>query len=109
MTKNDLKNGMVVETKCGERFICIDGYLVGEGAFSEFDNYDDNMENNFNKDYDIVKVFNPYWGSIINVFNKDRDEFYKIFWERDSEAKEVTMTEIEEKFGCKIKIVKEKS
>lgn len=31
----------------------------------------------------------------------------RLLWERELEAKEVTMAEVEEKFGCKVKIKRE--
>ena len=35
------------------------------------------------------------------------DTFRELLWKREEPVKEVTMAEIEEKFGCKVKIVKE--
>ena len=57
-----------------------------------------------NAEFDIAKVYEK----TICLLNLEKDLPFEmdILWER-SEVKEVTMAEVEEKFGCKVKIVKE--
>lgn len=53
--------------------------------------------------YSVPFIFNT-------LFNHDDAKANGIFWDwKREEIKEVTMSEVEEKFGCKVKIVKEKS
>ena len=108
-TKSDLKNRMVVEYRNGKRRMVVDDVLVGNTQYGELKEYNDDLSWNggyngtFASVLDIVKVY-----SEINVF-EGKDDIVKLgtpIWERH-EVKEVTMAEVEEKFGCKVKIVKE--
>lgn len=103
-TKADLKNRMVVEYRNGERRIVVDDMLMGEGQFGNLKEYDDDLifiKGSDMRGLDIVKVFDK-----INALIERKGKYLVLLWVR-SEAKEVTMSEIEEKFGCKVKIVKE--
>ena len=117
-TKDDLKNRMVVETPSG-RYMVIDNYLINENDCISLDcyNYDLSriLEVKFNnpitgiphfidtEKYLVTTVYKPQYSlNINNLFAFD------ILWRR-SEVKEVTMTEIEEKFGCKVKIINDKN
>ena len=105
MKKSDLKNRMVVEYRNGERRMVVDDMLMGDSQYGELRCYDDNLNCSVDDDmveYDIVKVFDK-----INTFREKNSKYLVLLWDR-SEVKEVTMSEIEEKFGCKVKIVKEK-
>lgn len=108
-TKSDLKNRMVVEYRNGYRRMVVDDVLVGNTRYGDLKEYNDDLSYNggyngtLDSELDIVKVY-----SEINVFG-NKDDIRKLgtpIWER-SEVKEVTMSEVEEKFGCKVKIVKE--
>ena len=65
-TKKDLKNGMIVEYRDGEKRILIDEKLINEGFFvlNELVNYNDDLiyigkeAKSIPKDLDIVKVYN---------------------------------------------------
>ena len=57
----------------------------------------------YENDYDIMKVELPYHPYCFQNLNYERNA-RKLLWER-KEIKEVTMAEVEEKFGCKVKIV----
>ena len=101
-TKSDLANGMVVEQRCGTRKIVIDDRIVGYDSYGELQRYDDILLHHINIELDIVKIYKP--ADTIEVALKSNN--LKLLWER-SEVKAVTMAEVEEKFGCKVKIVKE--
>lgn len=108
-TKSDLKNRMVVEYRNGKRRMVVDNMLIGYSQYGDLEEYNDDLSYNggyngtLDSGLDIVKVY-----SEINVFG-NKDNIRKLgtpIWQR-SEVKEVTMAEVEEKFGCKVKIVKE--
>lgn len=90
---------MVVETRRGDKFIVIDDILVGRSMWEYLDDYKENLTYPKFDNFDIVKVYDQV--KYINGYKK-----INTLWER-SEVKEVTMTEAEEKFSCKVKIVKE--
>lgn len=98
-TKSDLKNRMVVVTAQGEIYMVVDEFFINSKGFNRLSEYDDNLRTiqrlKFFND-DIVKVYDRT--TSINTLGKN------LIWERE-EIKEVTMSEIEEKFGCNIKIV----
>lgn len=100
----------------------------------ENDSYADDLTYNGSSDFDIMKVLkygevraNPLfsheaymrmitdivirrglcWNSFKDFNIKERLKPYDWTWIR-KECKEVTMADIEEKFGCKVKIIKEK-
>lgn len=102
--KSDLKNGMVVELRNGIRYIVIDNCLANWDSFSYLRFYNNKLVNFHSRDETIVKVYDK-----IKYFEELQETKIleeKLLWQR-SEFKEVTMAEIEEKFGCKVKIVKE--
>ena len=101
-TKDNLRNGMVVETRERKAYIVLENNLIDTFGFLPLDNFDDNLKGRYSNGKDIVKVYEP----ILRI-----DDFYnryqlEVLWSRP-EVKEVTMSEVEEKFGYKVKIVKE--
>lgn len=100
-TKSDLKNRMVVELRNGTRYVVIDDKILSSIGYDFLSTYNEDltMEKGPSK-HDIVKVYDQIY---CIDFNKNS---LNLLWER-SEVKEVTMAEVEEKFGCKVKIVKE--
>lgn len=110
MTLNELKSGMIVETRDGESHIIIrdfDTYgdvLAGlsdsgdiSNTWSRMSGYNQDMKFPGLPGFDIVAVYkaSPYCVDIPK----------KLIWKREELYKNVTMKEIEEKFGCKVKIV----
>lgn len=108
-TKSDLKNRMVVETRCHLFYMVIDNWLVGVSDSLDLRCYSDKLFHYYDK-YDIIKVYdavNRFDGFIpIHIIPNvvGTKSIMTLLWER-SEVKEVTMSEVEEKFGCKIKII----
>lgn len=112
MKLDDLQTGMVVVLRNEEPYIvsrnCAfhSDVLAGYKNFWElwntqidFDRYKEDMTFK-GKDmelFDIMRIYEESKDSI--PFSKG-----KLLWQRE-EYKEVTMKEIEEKFGCKVKIV----
>lgn len=117
MTKADLKTGMVVELRNGDKFLvmlnpdCEDRELISfYGGFMKLNNYDDNLnDNEGDAEYDIIKVYTAET-SICRLFESSNGKGLRLtlLWER-SEVKEMAIEEIEEQLGYKIKIVGEKN
>lgn len=112
MKKSDLKTGMVVETRNGEKYLvmlnpdCKDRELINfKGGYMPLYNYNNElMLKKFNKGFDIVKVYSV--GSSICWLLGDKEQMeFKLLWEREEETKEMTIAEIEKELGYKIKIV----
>lgn len=88
------------------------------GKIAHLNDYDDDLtsSNKSLNDYDIMAVrkssgnFVRYSVSFIFDALFYSEGYKDIFWDwKREEVKEVTMAEVEEKFGCKVKIVKEES
>lgn len=93
---------MVVEYRNGYRRMVCDDRLMGLNRSGSLHSYNNDLtyKEGGGSDFDIVKVF-----ARINQFNETELNLV-VVWER-LEIKEITMAEVEEKFGCKVKIVKE--
>lgn len=65
----------------------------------ELDDFEDG-----DNEFDIVKVemSDHIYGFLDLDYERDKR---KLLWQEELEIKEVTMSEVEEKFGCKVKIV----
>lgn len=107
-TLSDLKVGMLIENKEGEKFIIaetIDGRLIGtnETGFTELKNYNDDMTF-MRKDYeyrfyDIVKVYSKRRRGV-NMYGCDTD--YRDLLFQRKEPKELTMQEIADRFNIPV-------
>lgn len=109
MTLDDLKTGMMVKTRDGKYHIIMKDFLDGgdilagisdskdiSNTWSRISCYNQDMTFPGLPKIDITEVW------VGNPFCIDVPE--KLIWQR-KEYREVTMKEIEEKFGCKVKIV----
>ena len=111
MKLDDLKTGMIVKTREGKYGIVMRDF-IDEGdilaglsrnnkiseTWTHLSNYNQDMTNSRFPHIDIMSVYTSY------PYSADTPK--KLLWER-KEYKEVTMRDIEEKFGCKVKIVEE--
>jgi hypothetical protein len=115
MKKADLRTGMRVTTRSGRCFLVLlnikheydkaTDVLVGFGERSwyELKNFNDDLSNIYADDT-IMKVEVPkHLYAITKVNGYD----YEIIWERDS-TKEMTIEEIQQALGYKIKVVENK-
>ena len=71
-TKKDIKNGAIVETRNGQRFLKIDKTLLNmtmDGSFIALDGYYDNLKYSryADSEYDIMKILNPH----NNIFKEE--------------------------------------
>lgn len=100
-TKADLKNGMILETREGEKFLYLNGFATNLDAWVGLDDFNNDLTCTFNKRFDIMRIFKIkrcdgclYW--IINT------ETQELVWERtEPKVKQVTKADA-------IKILKEK-
>lgn len=126
MKKSDLKTGMIVETRNGQEYvvfidICKPQYILENYSkecssvlvnsknrmWLNFDNYNEDMcfdEND--ESFDIMKVYipnHPY--AFMDIPHEDT--LRKLIWNREhiEPEKEMTIKELENYFGCKIKII----
>lgn len=113
MTLDDLKTGMIVKTREGNSYIIMRDFIyegdilagiscnnVISNKWTSFSGYNQDMTHCALQNLDIVSVYaSPVYSVDIPI---------RLLWER-KEYKEVTMQEIEEKFGCKVKIVEDKA
>lgn len=116
MKKSDLKTGMVVEVRNGEKYLvmlnpdCVDRDLISfSGGFMELSTYDDNLtDSSGDDDWDIVKVYRIGANICWILSNKDSAmQGAELIWERTEEPVEMTIAEIEKRLGVKnLKIVK---
>ena len=94
MKKKDLNNNHALRLRNGDIYVvarqstdCDDVIMQPRsGRWMEFSDFNENLQYIGNKDRDVVEV-------------------YRTIWER-KEVKELTMKEVEKKFGCKVKIIK---
>lgn len=118
MKKSDLKTGMVVETRNGEKYLVMYSPDFGKRVFISFDggflDLKDYLEDltfrqpkyirKFNShDFDIVKIYTLGETLFDILYDKNRLQ-YKTIWQRE-EIKEMTIDEIEKELGYRIKIV----
>lgn len=94
-TKSDLQEGDIVTDREGCKSLFHNGELRGR-TLSIYGLTDDLKDKEGKSDDDIVKVERPI--KLETVFER----------KEEPEVREMTMTELCEHFGCKVKIVKEK-
>ena len=113
-TKSDLRDRMVVETRAHLFYIVIGSYLIGVSDSINLDSYNKYLQNFHYYEKDIAKVYAPVYrldGFVqqpIDSHITATNSIMTLLWERAS-IKEVTMSEVEEKFGCKVKIINDKN
>ena len=114
-TKSDLKNRMVVRQRCGTYKVVMDNYLLGAIQYGDLDtDYNDDLTSKINRDYDIMEIYGRIKMLYPFLF-ADRPDIKKLYsvhipkdelifmWKRIEIGREITVEEIEQKFGCKVK------
>ena len=82
MNKEDLMNGMIVETRDGTRMMYCEGIMRGSDDFEDIDTYEDNLTCSDKEmpELDIMKVYEDRrMFSLRYVF---LDSSLKLIWER---------------------------
>lgn len=111
MKKSDLRSGMVVKVRSGiEYFVVIPDkydygtmFLMNKNGLTCNESYyeEDLTDEEGDSDFDIMEVYDAKVTGFSHAFNNLSS---RLIWKRE-EVKEVTMKEVCEKFGCKVKIV----
>lgn len=123
MKKSDLKTGMIVVTRDGEKYMVMlnveyatitsilskPNVIVSESGWMSLDNYFDDLKSLANGDeFDIVAVYSPLMAASLWRKNLSDSGDWKCVWKREESSVEMTVAEIEEKLGIKnLKIIKE--
>lgn len=92
-TKSDIKDGMVVEYRDGDRRLVIDKYLIGKNAYYELSTYNENLEDKYPR-LTIMKVFKIRQRAILERILDDDN--LELIWER-KEPKKMTVEEMRQK------------
>ena len=101
-SKSDLKDGMVVDIRNGNRYIVINDGLRRNDTWLAINPYLDDLTRKKTKEYDVMKVYTTVGNTLEYMFD---DLFLKLVWERPEEYIEMTVAEIEEKLGYKVKVI----
>ena len=109
MTKKELKTGMVVEYRNGDKRIVlldtpIGDALIGNIGWVDLYYYTNDLRNATASGFDIVAVYEPYHKREMRSLCWNEQ---KCIWRR-SEVKEVTLSEIAEKFGVSVENIRVK-
>lgn len=117
MRKADLNNGDIVLTRNGDKYIVLKNARTAfdtndiivnlkTGGYLKLNNYNDDLKDkDRDKKFDIMKVCShSYVGDNIKEHIIDKEDYWT--WERE-EPKEMTVDEISEKLGYKVKVVGE--
>ena len=96
MTKSDLKNGMVVEIKDGDKYLVHNDLLLGKDGYIHLNNYDEDLilkDRNKNR-FDIIRIYKSIPYSLMGILN---DKYLTLIWEREEKE--------ELKVGDKVKVI----
>ena len=91
MKKNELKSGMVVEYRDGDKRLVIDNDLIGDDGHLTLTNYNDYLKNGLFSDLDIIKVYKYKSPCPFNALLENNN--LDLIWER--KESELTDKEIE--------------
>ena len=92
MTKSDLKDGMVVEYRNGDKRLVCNDRLNGFDSGTFIGNYDDNLISINNPKYDIVKIYKSSALSINTIFS----DTLELIWPRkDKSDAEIKLEQME--------------
>lgn len=96
-TKADLKDGMVVEQRNGNRYLVLAGMAVRECGHNKISRYTNNLEwYGTNRGGDIVKVYRIIHESPGTIEEAFCDRNLELIWER-KEPKKMTVEEMRQK------------
>lgn len=83
--KEDLKNGMIVEYKDGEKSIRINNklYYLTTKDFDNISEFNEDLTHESNDDGDIIRVFEINTNKAKGIIDFNNDENLKLVWERE--------------------------
>lgn len=111
MKKSDLKTGMVVELKDGDKMVVLLNTINGDlfksinkgTAWDTLRYYDEDLKNNQNLGLDVMKVYR-----YMHEYRYLGNEKLELIWEREKPTKEISSTEafaiLKKHYGCDVKI-----
>lgn len=109
MTKSDLKSGMAIELRCGERFLLVEIgkelYALNESGCGLISEYRNDLTSLIMPEYDILKIWEGkhYFLFLIKDLTDET-----AFWIR-GDTKEITVEEafriLKNHYGCDVKIM----
>lgn len=101
--KEELKDGMLVQYRDGSFRLVLNGLLMGETRHDTMNDFDSDLTCKLYDAYDIMKVYK----SMAHCFSELYEEScMELIWSRDRlEPKEMTMGELEDLLGYKVKII----
>lgn len=96
MNKRDLKDGMVVETREGNRYLVVGDILMNLNCkgFNLIEFYNDDLLCEDDSCFDIMIIYNK-----VNTLDEAKNE-KDVYWEREWNT-EMTISEIEKALGIK--------
>jgi hypothetical protein len=115
MKKSDLKSGMIIERRNGDKGMVLlntsKGDIIGGGGGSGYktwgglDNYNDDLTYNSCgiHGYDIVKIYDADCNMGFGSFGTD---YLNLIWTRPVEPIELTMEQIADKFNIEVSRLK---
>lgn len=118
MKLSDLRTGMIVTIRCGREYLVVNdknaasvkgfgsGILINiaDGTWDALTHYNQDFFHENVPEFDIVKVEKPLHCSSFIDMDYGRDS-RELLWSESRPTIEVTIEEIESKFGCRVKIV----
>ena len=97
MEKKDLKNGMIVEIRKGDKFLILSGRMVNKTEHVVCSHYNDDLTDNQNREYDIVKVYKCLPITLNDLFE---DYNLELIWKRSEVA--WSKIEVDDKMQCSV-------
>ena len=104
--KMELKEGMIIECRNGERYLlrtaCGELVASSNNKYMSID-YDEELNENryFDKDFDVMKIYTSNALILNNLFN---DTYLECIWER-KEPKKMTLAQISEALGYEVEVI----
>ena len=108
-TKADLKDGMVVETRCGDKYLVLGNRAIKNSGYNSLNGYGDDLTEceYHDKLFDIVRVFKARNDCVYKLDDLFHYENLQAIWER-KETKRMTVEEMRQKLeeltGKKIEV-----
>jgi len=106
MTKNDLKDGMIVRTLDNALYLIFQDKLIDREGFIRLTMYSDDLRHIYHDDWTITEVYDEQFERLDIAFLV---EGANPIWKRCPPVVEMTVSEIEKKLGIEnLKVVAEK-
>lgn len=81
-TKKDLKNGMVVELRDGQRYLILAGNAIKANGHKNLEHYKDDLTWGNYRNWDIIKIYNIITGRVSNFYTLFAKDNLELIWER---------------------------